>query len=113
MSQRTRKIPLLFYVTEEEKKTIFEHMHELEITNFSLYARKMCCDGYFLKLDFSELKNLNRELSAQGRNLNQIAKVLNETHNPHFSDILEIKKHFEFFQKKFRKKILHLLHQEL
>ena len=42
------------------------------------YLRKMALDGYILRLDLSELKEILSQLRYMGNNVNQIAKRANE-----------------------------------
>ena len=43
-----------------------------------LYLRKMALDGYILRLDLPELKEMLSQLRYMGNNVNQIAKRANE-----------------------------------
>jgi len=49
------------------------------IRNREAYLRKMVLDGYILRLDLSEVREMTRLLSNATNNLNQIAKRANET----------------------------------
>ena len=42
------------------------------------YLRKMALDGYILRLDLPELKEMLSQLRYMGNNINQIAKRANE-----------------------------------
>ena len=42
------------------------------------YLRKMALDGYILRLDLPELKEMLSQLRYMGNNVNQIAKRANE-----------------------------------
>ncbi len=42
------------------------------------YLRKMALDGYILRLDLPELKEILSQLRYMGNNVNQIAKRANE-----------------------------------
>lgn len=42
------------------------------------YLRKMALDGYILRLDLPELKEMLSQLRYMGNNVNQIAKKANE-----------------------------------
>ena len=53
-------------------------MREAGTTNMGAYLRKMALDGYILRLDQPELKELLSQLRYMGNNVNQIAKRANE-----------------------------------
>ena len=62
--------------------------------NFSMYARKMCIDGYVIKRDFAELKALTKELANLARNINQIALRANETRSIYEQDIKDLQRYY-------------------
>ena len=53
-------------------------MWEAGTTNMGAYLRKMALDGYILRLDLPELKEMLSQLRYMGNNVNQIAKRANE-----------------------------------
>ena len=53
-------------------------MREAGTTNMGAYLRKMVLDGYILRLDLPELKEMLSQLRYMGNNVNQIAKRANE-----------------------------------
>ena len=53
-------------------------MREAGTTNMGAYLRKMALDGYILRLDLTELKEMLSQLRYMGNNVNQIAKRANE-----------------------------------
>lgn len=53
-------------------------MREAGTTNMGAYLRKMALDGYILRLDLPELKEMLSQLRYMGNNINQIAKRANE-----------------------------------
>ena len=53
-------------------------MQEAGTTNMGAYLRKMALDGYILRLDLPELKEMLSQLRYMGNNVNQIAKRANE-----------------------------------
>ena len=74
MKKRERTVPLLFYVTTEEKDMIEQKMLQLGTDNRSAYLRKMALDGYVVKLDLPELKEMVSLLRHTSNNLNQLTK---------------------------------------
>ena len=53
-------------------------MREAGTANMGAYLRKMALDGYILRLDLPELKEILSQLRYMGKNVNQIAKRANE-----------------------------------
>ena len=53
-------------------------MREAGTTNMGADLRKMALDGYILRLDLPELKEMLSQLRYMGNNVNQIAKRANE-----------------------------------
>jgi len=74
---RRRPIRVVFRLDESEAALLEEKMAEAGIRNREAYIRKMCLDGYVLKLDFSDVRRLIWLLSNASNNLNQIARKLN------------------------------------
>lgn len=87
MAKRKREIVLRFRVTPEERGMIEEKMAQLGTDNMAAYLRKMAIDGYIVKLDLPELRDMVSLLRRSGNNLNQIAKRVNETSRIYATDI--------------------------
>ena len=87
MAKRKREIVLRFRVTAEERGMIEEKMAQLGTENMAAYLRKMAIDGYIVKLDLPELRDMVSLLRRSGNNLNQIAKRVNETNRIYTADI--------------------------
>lgn len=92
MSNRTRKIRIPLDVTPEEKEMIKKKMEQYGTDNMSGYIRKMAIDGYVIKKDYSELKDLIYEIGKIGTNINQIAKRVNTTSSIYEVDVNDIKR---------------------
>ena len=95
MANRKRDIQMKFWVTEEEKALIEEKMKLLPTRRYGAYLRKMAIDGYIIYTDTADIKAMNKELSAIGRNINQIAKRLNADGFVYDADIQEIKERLD------------------
>ena len=80
MVNRKRPIILRCPVTAEERSLIEQKMAQLQTKRIGAYLRKMAIDGYIIYVDTRDIKEMNKLLSAIGRNINQIAKKYNE-HN--------------------------------
>ena len=87
MAKRKREIVLRFRVTAEERGMIEEKMAQLGTENMAAYLRKMAIDGYVVKLDLPELRDMVSLLRRSSNNLNQIAKRVNETSRIYAADI--------------------------
>jgi len=61
----------------------------------SAYIRKMVIDGYVVKLDMPELRELILRMKSISNSENQIAKLINSTGNIYETDIEEIRKNQE------------------
>jgi len=92
MVKRDRDILIRFFVTADEKAVIQKRMELVGLTNMSTYLRKISMDGYLINADYTYIKEMNAELSAIGRNINQIAARANSTGIIYDGDIMEIKK---------------------
>ena len=90
MANRKRNIRIRFRVTPEEKALIEEKMTQVGTTNMEAYLRKMAIDGYILKLDLPELKEMISLLRRCSNNLNQIAKRTNQTGRLYREDMGDI-----------------------
>ena len=90
MKQGTRSKMLTLRLTDQEKKLIAEKMKIAGIPKMSTYLRKMAIDGYILKLDMPELKEMISLMRYSSNNLNQIAKRANETGRTYETDIQSI-----------------------
>ena len=95
MANRKRDIQMKFWVTEDEKTLIEEKMKLLPTQRYGAYLRKMAIDGYIIYTDTADIKEMNRALSAIGRNINQIAKRLNVGGTAYEADIQEIKERLD------------------
>jgi len=87
---RLRKVQLNFRVTEQEKALIEEKMLALGTTNREAYLRKIAIDGYIVKLDLPELKELISLMRRTSNNVNQIARRLNESGRIYDVDVADI-----------------------
>jgi len=95
MPNLTRNICLKVRVTQTELDHINKKMKLAQISNREAYLRKMACDGYVVRIDFSDLRDLVRLLSNATNNLNQIAKRANETRSIYAEDIKDLQDNYE------------------
>jgi len=95
MQNLKRPIHLNIRLTEEERDLIAEKMTAAGIRNREAYLRKMVMDGYIVRLDLTEVRQMVRLLSGATSNLNQIAKRANETRSIYESDIRDLQDNYE------------------
>ena len=91
MANRKRPSILRCPVTAEERALIEQKMAQLPTQRIGAYLRKMAIDGYIIYTDTTDIKAFTAELSAIGRNINQIAKKLNIGGSVYKADIEEIR----------------------
>lgn len=87
---RTRPIQLKVRVNQQEKEIIQQKMQQLGTNNMGAYLRKMAIDGFILKLDMAEMKEMLSLMRRISSNINQIAKRANETGRVYDTDLEEI-----------------------
>ncbi len=95
MAQRSRSAFLGFWVSEEERNIIQQKMALAGISSTSAYLRKMAMDGYTVKLDMPELKEMVSLLRYAGNNLNQYTKRAHETGRIYDADLEDIRNNQE------------------
>lgn len=78
-------------ISKEDLQKIHEKMAEAGIENRSAYIRKMALDGYCIRLELEDIKEMVSLLRYCSNNLNQYAKKANETGSIYFEDILDIR----------------------
>ena len=91
MANRTRKVQLKFWVTEEERAIIERKMEMLKTKNMGAYLRKMAIDGYIIVVDYTEQKKLAAEINKIGVNINTVCRRINSTGRFYQDDIDELK----------------------
>ena len=64
-----------FRVSPEELALIEQKMSQLGTVNREAYLRKMALDGYVVKLDLPELKELVSLMRYSSNNLNQLTRI--------------------------------------
>ena len=95
MANRKRPIVLRCPVTAEERALIEQKMAQLPTQRIGAYLRKMAIDGYIIYTDTADIKAFTAELSAIGRNINQIAKKLNTGGSAYQADMDEIRERLD------------------
>ena len=77
-------------VSPKELQTIRERMESIGIQNMSAYILKMSIDGFIIRIDMTEIKEVLRLMKINSSNLNQYVKKANETGSIYKEDIYEL-----------------------
>lgn len=112
MANREREKQISIRVTEEEYEFIKKKMELYGTDNLSMYARKMLIDGCVVKTDMTDIKELTKELAYLSRNINQIAKIVNETRSIHREEIEELQKYYGEVKAKVSERLVKLIEKK-
>lgn len=93
--KRKREVQLNFRVSPEELALIEQKMAQLGTTNREAYLRKMALDGYVVRLELPELKELVSLMRYSSNNLNQLARRAHETGRIYDDDLEDISRRQE------------------
>lgn len=91
MEQGERIHKLSVRMSDAELDSVRERMKNVGIARLSVYLRKMAMDGYILKMDLPEIKEMIKLLRSSSNNMNQIAKKANAMGTVFEEDLKEIK----------------------
>ena len=89
-AKEKRVIEHSFRTTESEDNVIRQKMKAFGIRNQASFYRAMVLNGYLLKLDLPEIRELLRLMKNLTNNVNQIAKRMNERGSIYDTEIDEI-----------------------
>lgn len=107
-----RTVQFHFFATEEEAEKITKRMDEIGVRNKCAYLRKMAIDGYYIRVDLAEVKEMVRLLRIYGNNLNQLARRANEGGSIYRKDIEDLQSSMEDLWKMMRHILEKLSHLE-
>ena len=91
MAKRERKIPIQFYLNDEEQLILDKKFELSGMKSKSAFLRKLILYGFVYDVDYSYLRKYNEELGRISSNLNQITKRINSTEHIYKEDIDEVK----------------------
>lgn len=94
MTER-RKERIEVRLTKSERERIEYKMSELGVQNMSAYLRKMALDGYCVRLELDDVKELVRLLRICSNNLNQYAKQANASGGIYGADIQDLRERMD------------------
>ena len=84
-----------FVTTEVEDEVIQKKMKLFGIRNKSTFFRAMILNGYMLKLDLPEIRELIRLMKNLTNNVNQMAKSLHEQGSIYETEIDDVKQRLD------------------
>ena len=87
---RKREVQVNFRVSPQELEMIELKMAQLGTSNREAYLRKMALDGYVVKLELPELKELVSLMRYSSNNLNQLTRRVHETGRIYDADLEDI-----------------------
>ena len=93
--KRKREVQLNFRVSPDELALIEQKMAQLGTKNREAYLRKMALDGYVVRLELPELKELVSLMRYSSNNLNQLARRAHETGRIYDADLEDISRRQE------------------
>lgn len=91
MANREREIQLKFRVTPEERELIEAKMAQFGTQNMAAYLRKMALDGYVVRLELPELREMVSLLRRSSNNLNQLTRRVHETGRIYDADLEDLR----------------------
>ena len=106
--ERKRDKQLKIWVSQEELDMIHEKMADFGTRHMGAFIRKLVIDGYVIKLEIPELKEILHQLGPIGNNVNQMARKVNAGGTVYKEDVDEIQTQFDMVCKLQRKIIRQL-----
>lgn len=88
--KRRREVQLNFRVSQQELELIEKKMAQFGTNNREAYLRKMALDGYVVRLELPELKELVSLMRRSSNNLNQLTRKVHETGRVYDADLEDI-----------------------
>ena len=89
-AKRNRDIQVNFRVSPQELELIGKKMEMAGTRNREAYLRKMAIDGYVVKLDVPEMKEMVSLMRYSSNNLNQLTRRVHETGRVYDTDLEDI-----------------------
>lgn len=90
-----REVIKTIRLTPEELQMIQEKMKQYGTQNLSAFVRKMAIDGYVVRLELPELKEMVSLLRYSSNNLNQLTKRVHETGRIYDADLEDLQQTHE------------------
>lgn len=94
MSEK-RNVQIHFRLTPSEVERLRTKMKEAGIQSQGAYLRKMALDGYCVRLDLQDVREMVSLLRRCSNNLNQYTKRANETGNIYLADLNDLQERMQ------------------
>lgn len=94
MSEK-RNIQIHFRLTPSEAERLRTKMKEAGIQSQGAYLRKMVLDGYCVRLDLEDVREMVSLLRRCSNNLNQYARRANETGSIYLADLNDLQERMQ------------------
>ena len=94
MSEK-RNIQIHFRLTQSEAERLRAKMKEAGIQSQGAYLRKMALDGYCVRLDLQDVREMVSFLRRCSNNLNQYARRANETGSIYLADLNDLQERMQ------------------
>lgn len=101
---RLRDRQINFRVTDYEYQVIRERMEASGAATLKDYLLQAAINGYLIKVDYSDMKDLAYEINRIGNNINQIAHKINSENVIYKNDIEEVQDKIDLIWKMLRAK---------
>lgn len=99
---RLRNKQINFRVTEYEYNLIQQRLKESEKKTLREYLLDVGINGYVIKVDYKEIKELAHEINKIGVNINQIAHKVNSGNQVYKADIEEVQEDIDLIWRMLR-----------
>ena len=90
-----RSVQIHFRLTPSEAERLRTKMKEAGIQSQGAYLRKMALDGYCVRLDLQDVREMVSLLRRCSNNLNQYAKRANETGSIYLADLNDLQERMQ------------------
>lgn len=90
-----RSVQIHFRLTPSEAERLRTKMKEAGIQSQGAYLRKMVLDGYCVRLDLKDVREMVSLLRRCSNNLNQYAKRANETGSIYLADLNDLQERMQ------------------
>ena len=94
MSEK-RNVQIHFRLTPSEAERLRTKMKEAGIQSQGAYLRKMALDGYCVRLDLQDVREMVSLLRRCSNNLNQYTKRANETGSIYLADLNDLQERMQ------------------
>jgi hypothetical protein len=89
--ENKRTIAIKIRVNEKERDFITDGMTTAGYTSRERFIRKMVFDGAIFRIDMTEMRELLRLIANTTGNINQIAKIANQTRSIYETDVIALR----------------------